>query len=100
LLLLVSGALLIVVGASLPGQTTSYRVVNVLVGVAFFGYGLYLEFLFTGGKYFVFYYVFAAPVLLVIRTFKARNAAKAAQAAQAQPVTPPPVTEPVTEPGA
>jgi hypothetical protein len=79
LLLMVSGLLLILVGAVLPGQSTRSRVINLLVGAAFFGYGFYLEFLFSGGRYVVFYYAFVVPILLLIQTFKGRKAAKLAR---------------------
>ena len=74
ILLLVSGVLLIVLGAAIPGQTTAQRALNILFGVGFFGYGFYLEFLFPGGTYIVFYYAFIVPILLIIRTVQARKA--------------------------
>jgi hypothetical protein len=73
-LLMLSGVLLIVVGASVPGQGTGMRVLNILVGAAFFGYGFYLQFIFEGGSYRVFLYAFIAPILLLVRTFQARRA--------------------------
>jgi hypothetical protein len=88
LLLILSGFLLVIVGSALPRQTLASRILNVLVGLAFLGYGCYLEFIFTGGTYRVFFYAFLVPILLVVRTFKARKEARLAreQAATAAPV--------------
>jgi hypothetical protein len=83
ILLMLSGVLLIVVGASVPGQGTGMRVLNILVGAAFFGYGFYLQFLFEGGSYRIFFYAFIAPILLLVRTFQARKASRQAVAAGA-----------------
>ena len=74
ILLLVSGVLLIVLGAAIPGQTTAQRALNIVFGLGFFGYGFYLEFLFQGGTYVVFYYAFIVPILLIVRTVQARKA--------------------------
>jgi hypothetical protein len=82
ILLLISGVLLIVLGAAIPGQTSTQRVLNLLFGVAFFGYGFYLEFLFQGGTYFVFYYAFIVPILMIVRTVQARKAAAQQTAAR------------------
>lgn len=76
-LLMASGVLLVVLGAAVGAQGTMSRVLNILVGLAFFGYGFYLEFLFQGGQYRVFLYAFVVPVLLIVRTIQARRAAKA-----------------------
>jgi hypothetical protein len=77
ILLMVSGVLLVVLGAAVGGQGTVSRVLNVVVGLAFFGYGFYLEFLFQGGQYRAFFYAFVVPILLIVRTIQARRAVKA-----------------------
>jgi hypothetical protein len=82
-LLMVSG-LLLVVNAILPWQTVGARVLSILVGLGFFGYGAYLEFIFTGGHYIVFYYAFAVPVLLIIQSLKGFRAWQAQKAQRAQ----------------
>src|SRR4051794_29895577 len=82
-MLIMSGLLLLVVGATLPGQTVGSRVLNLLFGAGFLSYGIYLEFIFEGGSYRIFFYAFIVPILLVVRTFKARQAAKEAREAQA-----------------
>ena len=74
-MLMLSGALLLILGAAVPGQTAGYRVLNLAIGAGMFGYGFYLRFLFEGGHYIVFWYAFAAPILLAVRTFQARRAA-------------------------
>lgn len=79
LLLMVSGALLLAVGGGLSGQSKLSRVLNVLFGLGFLGYGFYLEFLFKSGTYRIFLYAFVVPVLLLVNTFKARKAAKDAR---------------------
>jgi len=84
-LLMVSGLLLIVAAFMLAGQRKGGRILNGVIGLAFFGYGFYLEFLFTGGTYRIFFYAFVVPVLLLIQAFRAR---KEAQARTAQPVPP------------
>jgi predicted lipid-binding transport protein (Tim44 family) len=82
-MLMFSGALLIIIGAGVSGQSKVSRILNVVIGAAFFGYGFYLEFLFAGGSYRVFLYAFLAPILLIIQTFKARKQATAARQASA-----------------
>jgi hypothetical protein len=88
-LLMVSGVLLLVVGGTLSGQSKGARILNLLVGLAFFGYGFYLEFLFGGGSYFVFFYAFVVPILLTINAFKARKAAQRGRAQRAMGQAPP-----------
>ena len=73
-LLMISGLLLIIVGAAVSGPSTGSRVLTVLAGVAFFGYGFYLEFLFTGGTYRIFFYAFVVPVLVTYRAIMAHRA--------------------------
>jgi membrane-bound ClpP family serine protease len=83
ILLMLSGVLLIVVGASVPGQGTWMRILNILVGAAFLGYGFYLQFLFEGDSYRIFLYAFIGPILLIARTVQARQANRQAVAAAA-----------------
>ncbi|MGW4467701.1 hypothetical protein [Micromonospora sp. NPDC004704] len=82
-LLMLSGLLLIAIGATFGGQSIGSRLLSVAVGIGFFGYGFYLEFLFEGGTYRVFFFAFVFPVLLTIRAIKERQEARATQAAQA-----------------
>jgi hypothetical protein len=88
---MVSGVLLVVLGAAMGGQGAVSRVLNILVGLAFFGYGFYLEFLFQGGTYRVFFYAFVVPILLIVRTIQARRAVRAragSPAPEGQPAYP------------
>ena len=80
-LLMLSGVLLLVL-AVLPWQATRSRVISGLFGLGFLGYGFYLEFIFTGGHYILFYYAFVVPVLMVIQSVKGF---RAWQARKAQP---------------
>jgi hypothetical protein len=83
ILLMLSGLLLVVLGAAVGGQGTGSRVLSVLIGIAFFGYGFYLAFIFSGGEYRVFYYAFVVPILVVFRIVQARRANKARAGATA-----------------
>jgi len=83
ILLMVSGLMLTGMGVRLRNMGTGRRVLNILIGVAFLGYGFYLQFLFQGGAYHVFLYVFVLPVILAVRTLKANNAARIARRATA-----------------
>ncbi|MFD2765954.1 hypothetical protein [Micromonospora eburnea] len=82
LLLLLGGIAMIVIGLAVPEQGKAARILNVLIGLAFFCYGFYLMFLFEGGSYRIFFYVFVLPVLLIVRAFKARKQAREEAAAQ------------------
>ncbi|WP_406043089.1 hypothetical protein OG799_03690 [Micromonospora sp. NBC_00898] len=82
LLLMLGGIALIVIGLAIREQGTGSRILNLVVGLGFFGYGFYLMFLApVGTRYTVFYYAFILPVLLIVRAVKARKEAKEAQAA-------------------
>jgi hypothetical protein len=75
LLLMFSGIAMFVV-AFLRNQPSGRRTIRMLLGVAYFGYGFYLTFVFSGGHYAVFFQAFIVPVLLIadaIRTSKARR---------------------------
>ena len=68
------------------GQTNGVRAFNGVLGAAFLGYAFYLEFIFQGGHYIVFYYAFILPFLMVIRFFRARGShPNAAQPRAQQP---------------
>ncbi|MDG4799866.1 hypothetical protein [Micromonospora sp. WMMD980] len=76
LLLLLGGIAMVAVGVAIKEQGTGSRLLNVVVGLAFFAYGFYLLFLFDGGDYRIFFYVFVLPILLIVRAVKARNEAR------------------------
>jgi hypothetical protein len=105
-LLMLSGVLMIILGAAIGSQSKRTRVLSIIFGAGFFGYGFYLLFLFQGGSYFVFYYAFIVPILFVVQAIQARRATKAQMAAQ-PPLTvyppavgfPAPQGQPPAQPG-
>jgi hypothetical protein len=86
-LLIFSGLVMLVMGVlNTGGLTKGWRVLNALFGVGFFGYGIYLGFVFQGGSYIIFFKAFILPVLMIVNFFRsmsARQKVKTAQAAQA-----------------
>ncbi|WP_147339596.1 hypothetical protein [Actinomadura spongiicola] len=68
--LMVSG-LLMAGAAALPGSKPLERVAYVALGIAMLGYGIYLGFVFDGGEYSIFFYVFVVPLLVLARAFRA-----------------------------
>jgi hypothetical protein len=77
LLLMGSGVAMIVLASPVVRQSSMVlRVLNTLVGLAYFGYGFYLAFLFDGGTYVMFFQAFVVPVLLIVRTVQANRLAK------------------------
>ena len=84
ILLVISGILMLGIGASGFGRATKgVRIVNVLFGAGFIGYGLYLGLFFTGGTYIIFFKAFIVPVLLVVNAIRSKSA---------QSKAPPPVS--------
>jgi hypothetical protein len=81
LLLLLGGIALVAIGIAIKEQGTGARILNVVIGLAFFAYGFYLMFLFEGGSYRIFFYVFILPILLIVRAVKARKEAREQAAA-------------------
>jgi hypothetical protein len=82
LLLAISGILLIVTAATgFGGRSPGARAVNGIIGLAFVGYAIYLQFIFTSGTVFESYYVFVVPVLLIVQAFRNRAASKQSEAA-------------------
>ncbi|GAA1897768.1 hypothetical protein [Actinomadura bangladeshensis] len=65
--LLVSGLAMLAMAAIGGGQSAGERLLNVVFGVGFLGYAVYLGFIFDGGEYFMFFYAFILPVLMLIR---------------------------------
>lgn len=69
--LLVSGIAMLIMAAIGGGQSPGERLLNLAFGVGFLGYAVYLGFIFEGGEYFMFFYAFILPVLMLIRFMKA-----------------------------
>lgn len=85
-LLLISGiAMLGMVGV--PVATKGARIVNLVFGIGFTAYAIYLIFLFHGGHYVVFFKAFLLPVFLIVGTI--RSGAMRRTAKNAVPYQPP-----------
>jgi hypothetical protein len=87
ILLLVSGVILVAF-AGLPGLGRGNRVVNVLFGLGFLGYGVYLVYFFQGGSYFVFFKAFIVPVVLIINSIRGVRGANMRRRVAAPPAAP------------
>lgn len=85
LLLMFSGIVMIVLATPKVRSSVWLRILNVVVGLGFFGYGFYLAFLFDGGTYFLFFKAFILPAVLVFRTIQGAIASR-----RSAPVTPAP----------
>jgi hypothetical protein len=73
----VSGALLILVALVGFGSTVASRVISGLVGLAFAGYAIYLQFFMADDATFsMYYYAFIVPVLVLIQVFRSRKQKK------------------------
>jgi hypothetical protein len=86
LFLLISGiAMLCMTG--IPTQGKGTRIANLVFGIGFVCYAIYLIEIFDGGTYFIFFKAFILPVFLVIGTIK--SAADGRRAKKAGPYVPP-----------
>ncbi|QFG23972.1 hypothetical protein [Actinomadura sp. WMMB 499] len=65
-LLLLSGPL-ILLAAAITDEGIWARIAYAAAGLAMLGYGVYLGFIFTGGEYYMFFYVFILPIAVVFR---------------------------------
>ncbi|MCI4061540.1 hypothetical protein MRQ36_02710 [Micromonospora sp. R77] len=84
ILLMLGGIAMIVTGLAIKEQGTGSRILNAVIGLAFFCYGFYLMFLApVGTRYRIFFYAFILPILLIVRAVKARKEAKEADNAAA-----------------
>jgi phosphate/sulfate permease len=78
----VSGALLLLVALIGFGSTVASRVISAVVGLAFAGYAIYLQFLMPDDATFnIFYAAFIVPVLVLIQVFRSRKQKREADAA-------------------
>jgi hypothetical protein len=83
LLLMFSGLVMVFLGSPVVRSSKTWiRVFNVVLGLAYFGYGFYLAFLWQGGTYLIFFKAFIVPIVMLIRT------AQAARLRRAQTVVP------------
>lgn len=75
----VSGILLLLTALIGFGATAGSRIISALVGLAFLGYGIYLEFFLADGATFsMYFYAFIVPILVIINVFRSRKAKKEA----------------------
>lgn len=79
LFLILSGAAMLVLASVRTGQRPSRRIRSAIFGAGFTGYGLYLLLFFHGGHYFIFFYVFIVPILMIVQFFRDRSAYQARQ---------------------
>ncbi|MGZ4486106.1 MAG: hypothetical protein ACXVW8_17430, partial [Nocardioidaceae bacterium] len=69
--LMFSGIVMVVLASPVVKNSRPWlRLLNIAVGLGFFGYGFYLAFLFQGGTYFMFFKAFILPALLIFRTIQ------------------------------
>ncbi|MGV9563573.1 hypothetical protein [Streptomyces sp. NPDC003480] len=98
-LLFISGAAMLILGAiNSSGLSKGWRAFNVIAGVGFMGYGIYLGFIFQGGTYIVFFKAFILPVMVIVNFFRSRSHRKATAAARQPVATPQPVAVAQPEP--
>ena len=83
LFLILSGIAMLVMAFVRADYAKRRQVLNFILGAGFLIYGLYLLFAFNGGTYFMFYYAFVAPILLIVQFFRDRSAFKGRQMAAA-----------------
>jgi hypothetical protein len=101
LFLMFSGIAMLVI-AVLRNQRPQRRIVQALFGIGYFGYGFYLTFIFGGGSYFVFFYAFIVPVLLIMGAFRGgtvRRQPALPPVTAGMSTTPPPNLQPMVDPG-
>jgi hypothetical protein len=81
LFLILSGIAMLIIAGVRTGQTKARRLWNGIFGAGFLGYGLYLLLVFHGGHYFIFFYAFILPVLMIVQFFRDRGVVRARQQA-------------------
>ena len=85
-LLFISGVAMLGIGSTnFGGLSIGWRIFNVLAGLGFAGYGIYLGFIFEGGEYIIFFKAFILPVVLIVqfvRSLGARNSVRPAPVAE------------------
>ncbi|MFI0357014.1 hypothetical protein [Actinomadura sp. 9N407] len=65
--LLLSGVVMLGLAGIGAGQGAGQRALSAVAGAGFLGYAVYLGFIFEGGDYFMFFYAFILPVLMVFK---------------------------------
>src|SRR5579871_6607141 len=77
LFLIASGIAMLVISGIRTTRAVSRRIWSGLLGAGFLIYGLYLLLFFRSGHYFIFYYVFILPVLVLVQFFRDRSRTQA-----------------------
>jgi hypothetical protein len=72
-LLALSGVAMLAMGLVRRGRSTLSRSINLIMGAIFVGYAIYLEFIFDGGSYLIFFQAFIVPVVMAIDFFRGRT---------------------------
>jgi TM2 domain-containing membrane protein YozV len=72
---------MLVLAAVRVGQKPAGRILSLIFGPGFRGYGIYLGFIFTGGTYVVFVKALIVPVLLIVNAMRSASARRRAEAA-------------------
>jgi hypothetical protein len=80
--LIVSGIAMLVTAFVRVGRHMRRRIWSGILGAVFTIYGLYLLLFFHSGHYFIFYYAFILPILLIVQFFRDRSAYKGGQGSQ------------------
>ena len=78
--LLGSGLILLLMALIGFGANAGSRILNAVIGLAMIGYGVYLGFISESDTYWMSYYVFIVPVLLIINIFRSRKSKTEASA--------------------
>ncbi|WP_416481542.1 hypothetical protein [Streptomyces sp. CL12] len=82
-LLFISGAAMLILGViNASGLSKGWRAFNVIAGLGFMGYGIYLGFIFQGGTYIVFFKAFILPIMVIVNFFRSLSRRKATPAPQ------------------
>ncbi len=79
---IISGILMLAFGLWVLKDERGAGLVNIIVGILFLGYGVYLGFIFTGGWYIISLKIFIAPFLVIGYALRSRKDLKAKKAAQ------------------
>jgi hypothetical protein len=79
--LILSGVAMLVIAGVKSGQRKTRRIWNAIFGAVFTIYGLYLLLFFRGGHYFLFFYAFILPILMIVQFMRDRSAARGRQQA-------------------
>lgn len=81
-LLLVSGiAMFVMAFVNTARQKLGWRIFGAVAGLGFFGYAVYLGFIFQGGSYIIFFKAFIVPVVVIanfVRSVAGNGARKVA----------------------